>query len=51
MDHYERSKLADALKEEKFNPGEYVIKEGEIGEKFYMILEGEGYATKVLEKD
>jgi hypothetical protein len=27
MDHYERSKLADALKEEKFMPGDYVIKE------------------------
>ena len=27
MDHYERSKLADAIKEDKFNPNEYVIKE------------------------
>lgn len=27
MDHYERSKLADAIKEEKYNPGDYVIKE------------------------
>lgn len=27
MDHYERSKLADAIKEEKFKPEEYVIKE------------------------
>jgi cAMP-dependent protein kinase regulator len=27
MDHYERAKLADAIKEEKFNPGDFVIKE------------------------
>ena len=27
MDHYERSKLADAIKEEKYKPNDYVIKE------------------------
>ncbi len=27
MDHYERSKLADAVKEERYEPNEYVIKE------------------------
>jgi hypothetical protein len=27
MDHYERSKLADAIKEERYNPSDYVIKE------------------------
>jgi len=27
MDHYERAKLSDAIKEEKFNPGDYVIRE------------------------
>ena len=27
MDHYERSKLADAIKEETYKPGEYVIRE------------------------
>ena len=27
MDTYERAKLADAIKEEKFNPGDYIIKE------------------------
>jgi hypothetical protein len=27
MDHYERAKLADAIKEEKFNPGDFIIKE------------------------
>lgn len=27
MDHYERSKLAEAIKEEKYNPGDFIIKE------------------------
>ena len=27
MNHYERAKLADAIKEETFNAGDYVIKE------------------------
>jgi cAMP-dependent protein kinase regulator len=48
MDPYERSKIADALAEAKFKKGDYVIKEGEIGDKFYIIIEGEAVATKVL---
>lgn len=49
MDHYERSKLADAIKEEKYNPDEYIIREGEPGNVFYIISEGEAIATKTLE--
>lgn len=49
MDPYERSKISDALKEEKFHSGDFVIKEGEIGDKFYFISEGEAVATKTLE--
>jgi CRP-like cAMP-binding protein len=49
MDPYERSKLGDALKEEHYKKGDYVIKEGEIGDKFYFISEGEAIATKQLE--
>ena len=48
MDHYERSKLADAIKEEKFNPGDYIIREGEEGNVFYLIVEGEATATKTI---
>jgi hypothetical protein len=29
MDPYERSKLGDAVKEEEFKKGDYIIKEGE----------------------
>jgi len=49
MDHYERSKLADAIKEDKFNANDYIIKEGEIGNVFYIISEGTAIATKTLE--
>jgi len=48
MDPYERSKLGDALKEEKFKKDDFVIKEGEIGDKFFIIAEGEAIATKQI---
>jgi cAMP-dependent protein kinase regulator len=38
--------LADALKEEMFFSGDSVIKEGDPGDKFYILLEGEAVATK-----
>jgi cAMP-dependent protein kinase regulator len=46
MDPYERSKIADALKEEKYKKGEFVISEGDIGDKFFIISEGDAIATK-----
>lgn len=49
MDAYERSKLADAIKEEWYNQDDYVIQEGAEGNSFYMIMEGEAVATKTLE--
>ena len=41
MDHYERSKLADAIKEEKFEAGDSIIRQGETGNTFYIIVEGQ----------
>jgi len=49
MDSYEKSKIADSLKELKFKSGEFVIKEGEQGDSFYLILEGEAIATKTFD--
>jgi len=49
MEPYERSKLADAFKEYNFAPGDYVIREGEAGNVFYFIADGEAIATKTLE--
>nr|XP_018669026.1 cGMP-dependent protein kinase 1 isoform X2 [Ciona intestinalis] len=34
-------KITDALEEDTFHQGEYIIREGESGETFYIILEGE----------
>jgi len=46
MDHYERSKIADTIKEQSCSKGESVITEGEDGNVFYLIITGEAYATK-----
>jgi cAMP-dependent protein kinase regulator len=46
METYELTKLADALQEELFLSGEPIIKEGEKGDKFYIVLDGEAVATK-----
>ena len=45
MDPYERSKIADALKPLKFKTGDYVVKEGERGDTFFFVEEGEAIAT------
>ena len=49
MDEYERSKLADAIQEHWYQPDEYVIREGEEGNAFYLIMSGEAIATKTIE--
>lgn len=49
MDAYERSKLADAIKEQWFDPDSFVIREGEEGTTFYLIMSGEAIATKTIE--
>jgi cAMP-dependent protein kinase regulator len=46
MDGYERSVLSDAFVEEHFKAGDVVIKEGEEGNKFYLVESGELVATK-----
>ena len=46
MDHYERSKIADVLKEQTFEAGVQVIYEGDEGHEFYLIISGQAYATK-----
>ncbi|CAD8141548.1 unnamed protein product [Paramecium pentaurelia] len=48
MDPYERSHVADAIRSANFQKGDYVIREGEQGDIFYMIEEGELIATKTL---
>ena len=48
MDPYERSQLADVLKNVSFEEGEFVIKEGEEGYEFFIIEEGTAVALKNL---
>ena len=45
MNPYERSSLSDAFVEESFKKGDYIIKQGDQGNKFYLIEEGEAIAT------
>ena len=49
MEPYERIWLADAIIEQSFKAGEYVIRQGEEGKRFYFILKGEAVATKRIE--
>lgn len=46
LDNYERSKLCDCLNIVAFEPNERIITEGEKGNTFYLIIEGEAVALK-----
>ncbi len=43
---YERSKIADALKSQKYPAGTTIIKEGDPGESFYLLEAGEAAAYR-----
>ncbi|TEB35588.1 camp-dependent protein kinase regulatory subunit [Coprinellus micaceus] len=46
LDAAERSKVADALSSQSYKDGEAVVKQGDIGDTFFFIEEGEAVATK-----
>lgn len=48
MDDYERSQIAEAFKDVVYKAGETIIKEGDEGKEMYFVVQGEAYATKVL---
>lgn len=48
MDNYEKLQIADALTLAQYSAGEYIIREGEWGDLFYMIEEGTAVATKTI---
>ena len=50
LDHYERQKICDCLTTEVYKYGSYIIHEGEIGDKFYLIEEGTADALKTNAK-
>jgi cAMP-dependent protein kinase regulator len=41
LNTYEKAKIADALETEVFEGGEIVIKQGDVGEYFYLVESGE----------
>lgn len=49
VDPYEISQIADALRISTFKNNEYIIREGEMGDVFYIIEDGTAKATKTFE--
>ncbi len=49
VEPYELSQIADALKSCVYSKNDYIIREGELGDIFYIIVEGEAIATKTIE--
>ncbi len=48
IDEYELTKIVDAVKPVTFKAGSSIIKEGDQGDTFYLLENGEAYATKTL---
>ena len=46
MDSYERNQISDVLKQIKVKAGEYIIRQGDVGDKFYIVNEGRLAAIK-----
>lgn len=49
IDSYERAKIADVIQEKDYNAGERVIREGEDGSTFYLVISGDAYAEKLID--
>lgn len=49
LDDYELEQISDALKSANFNKDDFIIREGETGDVFYILEEGEAIATKTFE--
>lgn len=46
LDHWERLTVADSLESQSFDDGEVVVTQGDSGDVFYIILEGEAIVTQ-----
>ncbi|KAF7355195.1 cAMP-dependent protein kinase regulatory subunit [Mycena sanguinolenta] len=51
LDASERSKIADALVSRVYMDGEAIVRQGEIGDTFFFVEEGEAVATKTQHDD
>jgi CRP-like cAMP-binding protein len=47
LEAYERHKIADALESVTFNDGDVIIKQGDVGDAFYILETGECRVTQV----
>lgn len=50
LDAYELSQVCDAVKSQKVNKGDRIINQNDKGDLFYMLDEGQAYATKVFKE-
>jgi len=50
IDPYELSQICDALQVQKVKANDYIITQNETGDKFFIVEEGEAYATKVFQE-
>lgn len=51
IEPYELCQICDALKTKKYKAGEYIIKQNDIGEEFFIIEDGEAIATKIFNEE
>lgn len=49
LDDYERGTIADVLEEKVYEDGAHIITEGDVGDSFYIIVNGKAKAVKILE--
>ncbi|CAG7718282.1 unnamed protein product [Allacma fusca] len=49
LDEWERLTIADALEPTSFTPGEKVVKQGDHGDEFYIIVEGNAIVTQNID--
>lgn len=50
MESYEILQISDALKTRVYNAGEYIIKRNDFGDDFFIIEEGEAFASKPIQE-
>ena len=50
IDPYELGQICDALKAQTFKKGEFIIKQGDRGDVFYILDDGKAHAEKIFEE-
>lgn len=50
MDNYQITQISDALKMKNYKKGDFIIKRNDFGDEFFIIEEGEAFATKPIKE-